>query len=90
KVRWKIAVGEGLGSFAIKGDKVFYLAASGDNEDCYAVSLMDGSKIWTTPLGQTQGRGANQGGGGPGSTPCADGDFVYCYSSLMKLYCMQN
>jgi hypothetical protein len=88
KVLWKIKLGDGLGSFAIKDGRAYVMGAYGDFEDCVALDVKTGEKIWSTRLGITQGRGDNQGGGGPGSTPTADGDKVYVYGSLLKLTCM--
>jgi outer membrane protein assembly factor BamB len=88
KVLWKIKIGDGLGSFAIKDGRAYTLGAYGDNEACVAVDMKTGQQIWSTPLGITQDRNAGQGGGGPGSTPTVDGDRVYVYGSLLKLTCM--
>jgi outer membrane protein assembly factor BamB len=87
KVLWKQKVGGGLGSFAIKNDHAFFLAADGDNESCHAIELKTGKPIWTMPIGPTQSRSSGQGGSGPGSTPVADGDKVYVYGSRLKLIC---
>jgi outer membrane protein assembly factor BamB len=88
KVLWKIPIGDGLGSFAIKDGRVLTLGAYGDFEDCVALDLKTGQKLWSTRLGITQDRGRDQGGGGPGSTPTIDGDRVYVYGSLLKLTCI--
>jgi outer membrane protein assembly factor BamB len=90
KVLWKIPVGNGMGSFAIKDGRAYYLAANGNSEACHAIDMSSGKEIWSRPIGATQSRSSGQGGAGPASTPVAVGDKVYVYGSKLRLVCLNS
>lgn len=90
KVLWKISVGNGMGSFAIKDGRAYFMAANGSNEVCHAIDMSSGKEIWARPIGSTQTRSGGQGGAGPASTPVAVGDKIYVYGSKLKLACLNS
>lgn len=88
KVLWTKNVGAGLGSFAVKDGRAFYMGADGDAESCFALDVKTGTQAWATPIGPTQRRRDGQGGNGPGSTPVVADGKVYVYGSRLKLACL--
>ncbi|HYP26702.1 MAG TPA: PQQ-binding-like beta-propeller repeat protein [Blastocatellia bacterium] len=70
-------LGEGFGSVAIKGDRVFVQGTRGGESVVFCLSRSDGKPIWTQALGPKLNEGR---GNGPRSTPAVDGDRVYALS----------
>lgn len=87
KVLWKKPVGGGMGSFAIKEGRAYYMSVEGSSEACTAIDMKNGEKLWSTPIGPVQSRSSGQGGNGPGGTPVIVGDKVYAYGSKLNLLC---
>ena len=86
KVVWRIPVGEAFGSFAVKGDRAYYMAEHEKQENCVAVEAATGKAIWSTPVDRTIFE--RQGGNGPRTTPVIDGDRVYVLGTYLKLMCL--
>jgi outer membrane protein assembly factor BamB len=83
---WKAeGVGIGYASVAVVGDKVLTAGDADDASHVYAVSRVDGKKLWEARIGR-----AGEGGGYPGtrSTPTVDGDRVYALSPHGDLACL--
>jgi outer membrane protein assembly factor BamB len=92
-VLWKAPIGSGIGSFAIVGDRAYYMAlptTGGTNEFCFAIDMKNGKVLWQTqvgPMGKAR-PSPGQGGPGPCSTPFFDGGKLYCYNSMINLVCL--
>src|SRR5581483_8801059 len=90
---WKVPVNGGFSSFVVGGGKAYTLELKEvegvDSEVCIALDINTGKRIWTAPLapanflerdptgGPNRGPDGNQGGDGPRSTPCIDGNRIY-------------
>ncbi len=87
KVWWRASVQDAFGSFAIQGDRAFFLSTTNDSEACFALGLKSGQPLWATELGRTIGQ--SSGGTGPRSTPVADGERIYTYGTYLQLSCLK-
>lgn len=86
-VVWSIStLGEGYGSVAIKGDRVFVQGAKGSDSVVFCLNRADGKTVWTRALGP---RLDQDRGGGPRSTPTIDGDRVYTLTENGDLACLK-
>lgn len=98
---WKIDTPLGFSSFSIADGRGFTLVARSNNarekvETCIAIDMQTGHELWSVPFGISDyghdggnaGARNNQGGDGPRSTPCCDGERVYVYDSYMLLSCL--
>jgi len=83
---WKIAVGEGFGSFAVAKGKAYLFMERAKQEYCVAYDAATGKELWATAIDKTIFEGS--GGNGPRSTPTVDGDKVYVYGTYFKLACL--
>lgn len=84
---WSIGgLGNGYGSVAIKGDRLYVQGAQGGRSLVVALNLADGTVVWTRPLGKSL---AQERGGGPRGTPTIDGDRVYALSEAGDLACLR-
>ncbi|HUR55213.1 MAG TPA: PQQ-binding-like beta-propeller repeat protein [Gemmataceae bacterium] len=91
---WKIdTVGVGYGSPAVVGDSIYLLGAEdadkGANEFAVCLNAKDGSKKWSTPLGNEPGSYMTGWGSGPRSTPTVDGDVVYVLGAMGDLLALK-
>ena len=86
KVLWKVPVGAGFGTFAVKGDRAYIFVDRGGKETAVAMDANTGAEIWATPLDDTIED--TQGGSNPRSTPAVDGDNVYFFTVNLKLACL--
>jgi outer membrane protein assembly factor BamB len=83
---WSISsLGEGYGSLAIKGDRIFVQGTSGSSSVVFCLNRADGKTVWSAALGSkvTEGRG-----NGPRSTPTVDNDRVYALTENGDLACL--
>ncbi len=85
-VLWKLAVQDAFGSFAIQGDRAYFLSTTNDSEACFALQLKTGQPVWATTLDRTIRQ--SSGGTGPRSTPVADGDRIFTLGTYLKLACL--
>ncbi|HWC76290.1 MAG TPA: PQQ-binding-like beta-propeller repeat protein, partial [Blastocatellia bacterium] len=84
---WKVTnLGDGYGSVAIKGDRIFVQGTRGSESVVFALNRADGKAVWTTMLGprleQDRGRG-------PRGTPTIDADRLYALSENGDLSCLK-
>ncbi len=96
KVLWRQSIGPGWSSIAVANGRLFTQerrqTGSGSREFCVALDAATGTELWAQDLdladysdiSQTDSRAD-----GPRSTPTVDGDFVYVYTSQLKLYCLR-
>ncbi len=72
---WSINnLGQGYGSLAIKGDRIYVQGTQGSASVIYCLNRTDGKSIWSAALGPKVDEGR---GNGPRSTPTIDEDRVY-------------
>jgi outer membrane protein assembly factor BamB len=86
-VTWTISgLGEGFGSVAVKGDRVFVQGSRGGESVVFCLNRADGKTVWTRVLGQ---KGNDSRGNGPRATPTVDADRVYALSENGDLACLK-
>jgi outer membrane protein assembly factor BamB len=84
---WSISnLGEGYGSIAIKGDRLYIQGTSGAASAVFCLNRADGKTIWSASLGPKVSEGR---GNGPRSTPTIDGDRIYVLTENGDLACLQ-
>jgi len=83
---WSISsLGEGYGSLAIKGDRVYVQGVDRGNSVVFALDRRGGKTVWTTVLA---GRLEQDRGSGPRGTPTLDGDRLYALAENGELACL--
>lgn len=83
---WSISgLGEGYGSIAIRGDRIFAQGTRGSVSMVFCLNRADGKTVWSTALGPKLNEGR---GNGPRSTPTVDGDRVYALTENGDLACL--
>ena len=84
---WAAAnLGEGYGSVAVTGDRVFVQGLQGNDSVVSSLNRTDGRLVWTKALGP----GArNSRGSGPRGTPTVDGDRLYVLTETGDLVCLR-
>src|SRR5262249_9590000 len=83
---WSISnLGEGYGSIAIKGDRVYTQGTSGSASTVFCLNRADGKTVWSAALGP---RLKESRGNGPRSTPTVDEDRVYALTENGDLACL--
>jgi outer membrane protein assembly factor BamB len=90
KLLWKAKeIGGGFSTPAIVGDRIYLMADRAGEEFLLALSVKDGEKVWSTPIGKV---GPNKGPQYPGtrSTPTVDGDRIYVLGSDGDLACLEK
>jgi outer membrane protein assembly factor BamB len=70
-------LGNGYGSMAVAGERVFVQGTRGGNSVVVAFNRADGKEVWSKALGRA---GDDSRGSGPRGTPTVDGDRVYVLS----------
>ncbi|MDQ3010769.1 MAG: PQQ-like beta-propeller repeat protein [Acidobacteriota bacterium] len=84
---WAISdIGEGYGSLAIKGDRIYVQGTRGDASVVYSLNRTDGKQVWSTALGPKVNEGR---GNGPHSTPTLDGDQMVVLTENGDLACLR-
>jgi len=84
---WSISsLGEGFGSLAIKGDRIFVQGTSGNASVVFCLNRADGKTVWSAALGPKVNEGR---GNGPRSTPTVDNDRVYSLTENGDLVCVR-
>ena len=84
---WSVSkLGEGYGSLAIKGDRIYVQGTSGSASAVFCLNRADGKQIWSASLGPKMSEGK---GNGPRSTPTVDEDRVYVLTENGDLACLQ-
>jgi outer membrane protein assembly factor BamB len=86
-VVWSISdIGEGYGSIAIKGDRIFVQGVKERQSALFCLKRSDGKPMWTATLGPRLGQDR---GPGPRGTPTVDGDLIYALAENGELACMR-
>ncbi|MEW6303390.1 MAG: PQQ-binding-like beta-propeller repeat protein [Verrucomicrobiota bacterium] len=85
KTEWRFPLGDGYGSVAVAGGRVFVLDKGEGKELLHAVDAKSGKELWKHALDEAyddfQGKG-------PRSTPLVDGDRLYVQSCRGELHCV--
>jgi len=91
-LRWQVTdVGDGYSSMAVVGDRLYTLANQElDNEFVRALSVQDGTTLWTTRLGNVGNPDQAPNYPKARSTPTIDGDRLYALSSDGDLACLET
>jgi outer membrane protein assembly factor BamB len=85
---WSISkLGEGFGSIAIRGDRIYAQGTSGSESMIYCLNRDDGKTVWSAALGPKVNDGR---GNGPRSTPTVDDDRVYALTENGDLACLRS
>src|SRR6516164_3415081 len=79
-------LGNGYGSMAVAGDRVFVQAGRARSSAVIALNRADGKEVWSKALGRTEN---NDQGPGPRGTPTVDGDRLYVLSEAGDLFCLK-
>lgn len=80
-------LGQGYGSMAVAGDRVFVQGTRSGNSVIVALNRADGKEVWSKALGRV---GDDDRGPGPRGTPTVDGDRVYVLSENGDLACLRT
>jgi outer membrane protein assembly factor BamB len=84
---WAISgLGEGYGTVAIRGDRLFVQGTSQSASMVFCLNRADGKKVWSAALGPKLDEGK---GNGPRSTPTIDDDRVYVLTENGDLACLR-
>jgi outer membrane protein assembly factor BamB len=84
---WSISsLGEGYGSIAVKGDRIYVQGSSGSASTVFCLNRADGKTVWSAALGPKLNEGR---GNGPRSTPTVDEDRVYVLTENGDLACLR-
>ncbi|HXI40327.1 MAG TPA: PQQ-binding-like beta-propeller repeat protein [Bryobacteraceae bacterium] len=85
---WSISsLGEGYGSLAILGDRIYVQGVQGRDSVVFCLNRRDGKTVWTTALA---GRMEQDRGDGPRGTPTVDGDRVFALAENGELACLRT
>ena len=80
-------LGNGYGSMAVAGTRVFVQGTRGGRSVVVALNRADGKEVWSKALGQA---GNDDRGPGPRGTPTVDGDRMYVLTELGDLACLKT
>ncbi len=84
---WSISnLGEGYGSLAVKGDRIYAQGTSGAASAVFCLNRADGKTVWSAALGPKVNEGR---GNGPRSTPTVDEDRIYALTENGDLACLR-
>ncbi len=88
-VTWSIAnLGEGYGSVAIRGDRIYVQGTSGEGKSTvFCLNRADGKQVWSVAFGP---RLDQDKGNGPRGTPTLDGDRMYVLTENGDLACLRE
>jgi outer membrane protein assembly factor BamB len=85
---WTAAgLGNGYGSVAIKGDRIYLQGMKNGTSIVSALSRTDGKSLWSKSLGPSA---SNDQGDGPRGTPTVDGDRLYVLTENGDLACLKT
>ncbi len=85
---WSISnLGEGYGSLAIQGDRIFVQGTNRNASVVFSLNRADGKMVWSAALGPKVDEGR---GNGPRSTPTIDGDRIYVLTENGDLACLRG
>jgi outer membrane protein assembly factor BamB len=84
---WSISgLGEGYGSLAVKGERIYVQGTIGSASAVFCLNPLNGKTIWTASLGPKLGDGQVY---GPRSTPTVDENHVYLLTENGDLACLR-
>jgi outer membrane protein assembly factor BamB len=91
KLLWQVNdIGDGYSTPAVVGTRIYLMSNRGlENEFVQALSMQDGSPIWTTRVGAVGNPNQNPPYAKARSTPTVDGDFIYALGSDGDLACLE-
>ena len=88
RVAWTASqLGEGFGSVAAAGDRVFVQGARARQSVISSLDRTTGKLVWSAPIGPSR---TNDRGSGPRSTPTVDGDRLFVLTENGDLASMQG
>ncbi|MEN9677801.1 MAG: hypothetical protein RIS76_3697 [Verrucomicrobiota bacterium] len=92
KLTWKVThCGSGYSTPAVAGDRIYLLGNEGlENESVLALSVTDGSKVWSTRLGKVGKPDQKPSFPGARSTPTVVGSALYALGSDGDLACLET
>ncbi len=79
--------GNGYGSTAVAGERIFVQGTRGGSSVIVALNRADGKELWSKALGPA---GEDNRGPGPRGTPTVDGDRVYALTENGDLACVKT
>lgn len=86
RVLWSIRnLGEGYGSIAIQGDRLYTQGTKEGNSVVFALDRADGKMVWVTAFGPMLDQDR---GNGPRGTPTIDNDRIYALNEGGDLACL--
>ncbi len=87
---WKVTnLGRGYSTPSVVDGRLYLMASDGlENEFVEAMDVKDGSRIWTSRMGNVGSQKQQPNFPTARSTPTIDGDFVYALSSDADLACL--
>lgn len=90
KLVWRIdGVGGGYSTPSVVGDRLYLMGNDGmENESVHALSVKDGSQVWSTRIGKVGLPDQRPNYPGSRSTPTVDGERVYAFGSDGDLACL--
>ncbi len=80
-------LGNGYGSMAVAGERVFVQGTRGGNSVVIALNRADGKEVWSKALGRSSD---DDRGPGPRGTPTVDGDRLYVLTESGDLACVKT
>ena len=80
-------LGNGYGSMAVVGERVFVQGTRGGNSVVVALNRADGKEVWSKALGRSTN---DDRGPGPRGTPTVDGDRLYVLTESGDLACLKT
>ena len=80
-------LGQGYGSMAVAGDRIYLQGMIGGNSTVFALNRADGKGVWSKALGRAE---SNDQGPGPRGTPTVDGDRLYVLTENGDLACLKT
>ena len=85
KLLWEIKLGDGVGSPAVAGGRVFCLDNRNEKETLCAYDLAGGKDLWNVPIDELI---SDNSGTGPRGTPVVDGPRVFVQSCRGEFQCL--
>jgi outer membrane protein assembly factor BamB len=86
-VVWSISnLGEGYGSLAIKGDRIYVQGVKDNQSSVFCLNRADGKTVWVSALGPRLGQDR---GPGPRGTPTVENDRLYALAESGDLGCLK-
>src|SRR5687767_2868862 len=86
--KWKVAVGEGVATPALVGDKLYVFSRQDDKEVTRCLSAADGRELWSEKYDSLGASGPAQGFSGPRSSPAVAGGKVVTIGVRGMISCL--